>query len=187
MSDSVLITLNNGTRMPALGLGVMGREAPELVAPAVEKAIATGYRLIDTAASYGNERQVGEGLARSSIDRSAIFIATKLWLTQYGYDNALRGFDASLRRLGLEYVDLYLLHWPVPSNFQSTIDSYRAAERLLKEGRTRAIGVSKFQCCSLDEAARARRGHPCGKPDRAASLLCPADGATSPCKAGHRN
>jgi diketogulonate reductase-like aldo/keto reductase len=149
MTDSLLITLNNGTRMPALGLGVLGREAPELVAPAVERAIATGYRLIDTAASYGNERQVGEGLARSGIDRSAIFVTTKLWLTQYGYDNALRGFDASLRRLRLEYVDLYLLHWPVPSNFQSTIDSYRAAQRLLKEGRTRAIGVSNFSAAHL--------------------------------------
>ena len=143
------MTLNNGNRMPALGLGVLGRETPELVAPAVEKAIATGYRLIDTAASYGNERQVGEGLARSGIDRSEMFVTTKLWLTQYGYDEALRGFDASLRRLGLDFVDLYLLHWPEPSNFEATVRSYRAAEKLLEDGRARAIGVSNFSPAHL--------------------------------------
>ena len=144
MMKAPLITLNNGVKIPALGLGVLGRETPELVAPAVEKAIETGYRLIDTAASYGNERQVGEGIARSGIERSEMFVTTKLWLTQYGNGSALRGFDASLRRLGLDYVDLYLLHWPVPSDFEATVQSYRAAEKLLKEGRARAIGVSNF-------------------------------------------
>lgn len=144
MMKAPLITLNNGVKIPALGLGVLGRETPELVALAVEKAIETGYRLIDTAASYGNERQVGEGIARSGIERSEMFVTTKLWLTQYGNGSALRGFDASLRRLGLDYVDLYLLHWPVPSDFEATVQSYRAAEKLLKEGRARAIGVSNF-------------------------------------------
>jgi diketogulonate reductase-like aldo/keto reductase len=151
MTKAPFFTLNNGVKIPALGLGVLGREAPELVAPAVEKAIATDYRLIDTAAAYGNERQVGEGIARSGIDRSDLFITTKLWLTQYGYDEALRGFNASLRRLGLDYVDLYLLHWPVPSNFDATIQSYLAAEKLLKEGRVRAIGVSNFSTGHLDK------------------------------------
>lgn len=151
MKNSPNITLNNGAKMPALGLGVLGRETPELVAPAVEKAIAIGYRLIDTAASYGNEKEVGEGIARSDIDRSEMFITTKLWLTQYGYDEALRGFDASLRRLGLDYVDLYLLHWPLPSNFEATAQSYRAAERLLNEGRARAIGVSNFSPVHLTQ------------------------------------
>src|SRR6516165_12220156 len=116
MMNPPLITLDNGIEIPALGLGVLGRETPELVALAVEKAIETGYRLIDTAASYGNERQVGEGIAHSGIKRSEMFVTTKLWLTQYGNGSALRGFDASLRRLGLDYVDLYLLHWPVPSD-----------------------------------------------------------------------
>jgi diketogulonate reductase-like aldo/keto reductase len=151
MTKAPLITLNNGVKIPALGLGVLGRETPELVAPAVEKAIATGYRLIDTAASYGNEKQVGEGIARSDIERSEMFVTTKLWLTQYGYDNARRGFDASLRRLGLDYVDLYLLHWPVPSDFEATVQSYRAAEKLLKEGRARAIGVSNFSPAHLQK------------------------------------
>jgi diketogulonate reductase-like aldo/keto reductase len=144
MRKAPFITLNNGVKIPALGLGVLGREAPELVTPSVEKAIAAGYRLIDTAAAYGNERQVGEGIARSGIDRSEIFVTTKLWLTQYGYDEALRGFDASLRRLELDYVDLYLPHWPVPSDFEATIQSYLAAEKLLEQGRVRAIGVSNF-------------------------------------------
>jgi 2,5-diketo-D-gluconate reductase A len=141
---SPLITLNNGVKMPALGLGVLGREARELTARAVQAAIANGYRLIDTAASYLNERDVGEGLVRSGIDRSEMFITTKLWLTEYGYDSALRAFDASLRRLGLDYVDLYLLHWPLPSDFDATVASYRAAEKLLAERRARAIGVSNF-------------------------------------------
>jgi diketogulonate reductase-like aldo/keto reductase len=149
MTKAPLLILNNGVKIPALGLGVLGRETPELVAPAVEKAIATGYRLIDTAASYGNEKQVGEGIARSGIDRSEMFVTTKLWLTQYGRDSALRGFDASLRRLGLDYVDLYLLHWPVPSAFGNTIQAYKAAETFLKDGRARAIGVSNFSPAHL--------------------------------------
>lgn len=144
MKKSPLITLNNGTAMPALGLGVLDRPTRQLTAGAVEAAIAAGYRLIDTAASYLNEREVGEGLRRSGIDRSEVFVTTKLWLSQYGYDSALRGFDASLRRLGLEYVNLYLLHWPLPSDFAATRESYRAAKRLLGECRARAIGVSNF-------------------------------------------
>ena len=151
MTKILHFTLNNGVKIPALGLGVLGRETPELVVPAVEKAIATGYRLIDTAASYGNESQVGEGLARSGIKRSEMFITTKLWLTHYGDDGARRGFDASLRRLGLDYVDLYLLHWPVPSAFEGTIQAYNAAETFLKDGRARAIGVSNFSPAHLQK------------------------------------
>jgi diketogulonate reductase-like aldo/keto reductase len=147
--QSPLITLNNGVQMPALGLGVLGRETPELVTGAVEAAIATGYRLIDTAASYGNEQQVGEGIRRSGIDRSEMFVTTKLWLSKYGYESALRAFEASRRRLGLEYVDLYLLHWPLPSNFEATVGSYHAAEKLLADGRVRAIGVSNFSPAHL--------------------------------------
>jgi diketogulonate reductase-like aldo/keto reductase len=139
-----LLTLNNGVKMPALGLGVLGRENRELTTGAVQAAITAGYRLIDTAAAYLNEREVGEGLVRSGIPRSEMFITTKLWLSDYGYDETLRAFDASLRRLGLEYLDLYLLHWPLPSDFERTIASYRAAERLLVDKRVRAIGVSNF-------------------------------------------
>lgn len=135
-----LITFNNGVQMPALGLGVYQSE-PEETVSAVKTAIENGYRLIDTAAAYFNEKQVGEGIAHSGIDRAEVFVTTKLWISDYGYDSALRAFDASLRRLGLGYLDLYLLHWPVPSGLDATVASYQAAEQLLADGRVRAIGV----------------------------------------------
>lgn len=140
---SPLLPLNNGVNMPALGLGVF-QSSPEQTAGAVETAIADGYRLIDTAAAYLNERQVGEGVRRSGVDRTELFITTKLWMTDYGYERTLRAFDLSLRKLGLQYLDLYLLHWPVPSDFEATVASYRAAEKVLAERRTRAIGVCNF-------------------------------------------
>src|SRR5215204_339119 len=144
------IPLNDGVELPALGLGVFQSPPAETV-PAVEAALASGYRLIDTAAAYFNERQVGEGLRRSGVARSEIFVTTKLWISDYGYDSALRAFEASLRRLGLDYVDLYLLHWPTPSDFKATVESYRAAEKLLADGRVRAIGVSNFSPQHLDD------------------------------------
>ncbi|GAA2302072.1 aldo/keto reductase [Streptomyces violaceusniger] len=135
-----LLTLNNGVRMPALGLGVY-QSPPEETVPAVTTAIECGYRLIDTAAAYGNEKEVGEGIARSGIAREDIFVITKLWLTDYGYDSTLRAFDTSLTKLGLDHLDLYLLHWPIPSAYDTTVASYKAAEKLLADGRVRAIGV----------------------------------------------
>jgi diketogulonate reductase-like aldo/keto reductase len=140
-AKSSSITLNNGVEMPALGLGVF-LSPPEETAGAVEAAIESGYRLIDTAAAYRNEEQVGEGIRRSGIDRADVFVTTKLWLTDFGHDSALRAFDGSLRRLGFDFVDLYLLHWPVPTHFDATVASYKAAETLLAAGRARAIGVS---------------------------------------------
>ena len=141
---SHLITLNNGVTMPALGLGVLNRSAPERTADAVACAIAKGYRLIDTAASYANERLVGDGIRRSGIARAELFVQTKLWISDYGYQRALRAYEVSLRKLGLDYVDLYLLHWPVPADFAATVAAYQAAETLLAEGRVRAIGVCNF-------------------------------------------
>ena len=138
------ITLNNGVEIPALGLGVF-LAPPEQTADAVQTAIMDGYRLIDTAAGYNNERQVGEGLRRTGVDRDEMFITTKLWVADYGYEPALRAFDASLRRLGVDYIDLYLLNWPVPTDFEKTVAAYNAAEEVLSEGRARAIGVSNFQ------------------------------------------
>jgi diketogulonate reductase-like aldo/keto reductase len=139
-----LITLNNGIDMPALGLGVF-LASSEQTADAVETAIARGYRLIDTAAAYNNERQVGEGIRRSGIARGEIFITTKLWVADYGHESTRPAFEASLRRLGLDYIDLYLLHWPMPKDFEATVASYKVAEKLLAKGRARAIGVSNFQ------------------------------------------
>ena len=132
------------SRCRHIGLGVF-LSPRDRTAEAVATAIENGYRLFDTAAAYNNERQVGEGIRRSGIDRADVFVTTKLWLFDYGYESALRAFDASLRRLGVDYVDLYLLHWPVPTDFAATVDAYRAAEKLLGEGRSRAIGVSNFE------------------------------------------
>jgi diketogulonate reductase-like aldo/keto reductase len=137
------LTLHNAVTMPALGLGVF-QSPPEETVTAVETALRDGYRLIDTAAAYDNEREVGEGIRRSGVERDEIFVTTKLWISDYGYDAAQIGFEASLRRLGLDYVDLYLLHQPVPTRFEDTIWAYRAAESFLVDGRARAIGVSNF-------------------------------------------
>jgi diketogulonate reductase-like aldo/keto reductase len=137
------LELNNGVTIPAIGLGVF-QNPPEETVTAVEAALVEGYRLIDTAAAYGNEREVGEGIRRSGVGRDEVFVTTKLWISDYGYDSALVGFDASLRRLGVDYVDLYLLHQPVPSDFEPTIGAYKAAEEVRADGRARVIGVSNF-------------------------------------------
>jgi diketogulonate reductase-like aldo/keto reductase len=144
-----VVRLNHGTAMPVLGLGVF-QSAPEETAQAVEAALVAGYRLIDTAAAYRNERQVGEAIAGSGVPRAELFVTTKLWMTDYGYATALRAFDASLRRLGLDQVDLYLLHWPAPAEFGSTVAAYQAAEQVLAQGRARAIGVSNFTAAHLE-------------------------------------
>ena len=143
------LTLNNRVELPALGFGVF-QTPPDVTQAATEEALRVGYRLIDTAASYLNEREVGAAIAASGIDRSELFIQTKLWVSDYGFDEALHGFDVSTRKLGLDSVDLYFLHQPLPQHFDSTLDAYRAAERLLAEGRVRAIGVSNFSAAHLD-------------------------------------
>lgn len=143
IAKSPLVELSNGVKMPVLGLGVY-QTPPDKTAAAVATAIEYGYRLIDTAAAYGNEKEVGDGLRDSGIDRSEVFVITKLPITDYGYERALAAFDASLVRLGIDYVDLYMLHWPVPSDFEQTLAAYNAAERILAEGRARAIGVCSF-------------------------------------------
>jgi len=143
------LTLNNGVELPALGFGVF-QTPPDVTQSATEEAIRAGYRMIDTAASYLNEREVGAAIAASGIERSELFVQTKLWVSDYGYDEALHGFDVSTRKLGLDTVDLYLLHQPLPQHFDSTVDAYRAAEHLLAEGRVRAIGVSNFSAGHLD-------------------------------------
>ncbi len=152
MASMPMIKLNNGVELPALGLGVMQvtQRPPAETVTAVELAIAAGYRLIDTAAAYFNEREVGEGIRRSGIARDEVFIETKVWISDYGYDATLHAFDKSVRKLGVEHLDLLLLHQPVPSGFDRTLDSYRALEKLLADGRVRAIGVSNFMPQHLD-------------------------------------
>ena len=143
-----LITLNNDIKMPIIGYGVFRIPAKE-TANLVETAITKGYRLIDTAAAYRNEKQVGEGIRRSGIDRSKLFVTTKLWIRDFGYDTAMQAFDLSMSKLGLEYLDLYLIHWPVPSHYDSTVASYKAMEKLLADGHIRAIGVSNHTTAHL--------------------------------------
>lgn len=137
------ITLNNGVELPALGLGVY-QSPPAETAAAVEAAIRTGYRLIDTAAGYGNEREVGEGIRRAGVSRNEVFVETKVWISDYGYDATLHAFDKSARKLGIEQIDLFILHQPLPSAFDRTIAAYHALEKLLADGKVRAIGVSNF-------------------------------------------
>ncbi|MEV4917359.1 aldo/keto reductase [Streptomyces tirandamycinicus] len=142
MSKVPSITLNNGVAMPQLGFGVWQVPDDE-AAKAVGTALEAGYRSIDTAAVYENEKGTGQAVAASGIPREELFVTTKLWNSDQGYDSTLRAFDASLTRLGLDYVDLYLIHWPLPAR-NAYVDTYKAFETILAEGRARAIGVSNF-------------------------------------------
>lgn len=143
------LTLNSGVEMPALGLGVF-QSSPEDTDGAVQAALANGYRLIDTAAAYGNEREVGEGIRRSGVARDEVFIETKVWISDYGYDETLHAFEKSAGKLGVDRLDLLILHQPLPSAFDRTLDAYRALESLLAGGQVRAIGVSNFMPEHLD-------------------------------------
>lgn len=142
------VALANGVAMPLLGLGVWTMPDDETAAN-VQTAFASGYRLIDTAAAYQNEGGVGRAVRESGIPREEIFVTTKLWNADHGFDSALRAFDDSLARLGLETVDLYLIHWPVPKKGLAGA-SWKALERIHREGRARAIGVSNFSAAHLD-------------------------------------
>ncbi|MFJ9209724.1 oxidoreductase [Streptomyces sp. L-9-10] len=142
MSKVPTLTLNNGIEMPQLGFGVW--QVPDDEATrAVGTALEAGYRSIDTAAIYGNEEGTGKAIATSGIAREDLFVTTKLWNSEQGYDTTLRAFDVSLEKLGLEYLDLYLIHWPRPA-VDAYVDTYRAFEKLLSDGRVKAIGVSNF-------------------------------------------
>jgi 2,5-diketo-D-gluconate reductase A len=140
-------TLNDGTRIPRLGFGVWQVD-PADSASVVAHALRTGFRLIDTAEAYFNEEGVGEGIRASGIPREEVFVTTKVWNTHHGYEQTLRAFDASMRRLGLERLDLYLIHWP--SRIRNAyVDTWRAMIRLRDEGRVRAIGVCNFSIPQL--------------------------------------
>jgi diketogulonate reductase-like aldo/keto reductase len=137
------LKLNNDVTMPALGVGVF-QSPPEETTAAVEAALRIGYRLIDTAAAYGNEREVGEAVRASGLDGSEVFLETKIWISDYGYEETLHGFEKSAGKLGVEQIDLLLLHQALPSAFDRTLEAYRALETLLADGKVRAIGVSNF-------------------------------------------
>ncbi|WP_096186692.1 aldo/keto reductase [Evansella halocellulosilytica] len=142
------ITLNNGVKMPQLGFGVWQVE-DEAATPAVLKAIESGYRSIDTAAVYKNESGVGEALRQTNVPREDLFITTKVWNSNQGYENTLKAFDESLEKLGLDYVDLYLIHWPTPE-YDEYVDTYKALEKLYNDGRVKAIGVCNFDIDHLE-------------------------------------
>lgn len=149
------ITLKNGVQMPIIGYGTFKTPAGEICEDGVLKAISAGYRLIDTARCYNNEESVGNAINKCDLDRKELFITTKLWNPDQGYDTTLRAFDASMSKLGLEYLDLYLIHWPIAFDFkeiwqEKIYDTWRAFERLYNEGRVRAIGVSNFLENHLD-------------------------------------
>jgi diketogulonate reductase-like aldo/keto reductase len=137
------IALNNGVEMPALGLGVF-QTPPDETRDAVRSALGAGYRLIDTAAAYGNERQVGEAIHSSEVDRSQVVLETKVWISDYGYEETLHAFEKSARKLGVDQIDLLILHQALPSAFDRTVEAYRALETLHADGKVRAIGVSNF-------------------------------------------
>src|SRR4029453_6768082 len=143
MSGTTHLTLNNGVTMPALGLGVF-QTPPEETRAAVTAALETGYPPIHHPPAHGNERQVGEAVAGSGVDRSEVFLETKIWISDYGYDQTLHGFDKSARKLGVDQIDLLILHQALPSDFEATLQAYRALETLLADGKVRAIGVSNF-------------------------------------------
>ena len=142
------VTLNNGVGMPCLGFGTFRLEGGGEARSSVLLALKAGYRLIDTASMYGNEREVGAAVRESGIPREEVFITTKLWNTDHGYDRATAAFDESFRKLDLGYVDLYLIHWPVEG---LRMDSWSAMESLLAGGRCRAVGVSNYMVNHLEE------------------------------------
>jgi len=148
MSNQQLLALRDGISIPQVGLGVF-QTPPDVTAGVVQAALHAGYRHIDTAAIYVNENGVGEGLRASGIARDKVFITTKLWNADQGFDAAIKGFDHSVKRLGLDYLDLYLIHWPSPRR-DLYVDSWRALVRLKEEGRVRAIGVSNFNAVHLE-------------------------------------
>lgn len=148
MTLSATKKLSNGLEIPRFGLGVWRAADGEETVNAVRWAIESGYRLIDTAAVYKNEESVGEGIRQAGVPREELFITTKLWNSDQGYETALKAFDESLEKLGLDYVDLYLIHWPVAGKYK---DSWRALEEIYASGRAKAIGVSNFQPHHLDD------------------------------------
>lgn len=143
-----VVTLNNGVKMPQLGFGVW-QVSDEQATAAVAKAFEAGYTSIDTAMIYQNELGVGRAIKESGISRDKLFITTKVWNADQGYENTLRAFDESLKKLELDYIDLYLIHWPTP-NFDQYIDTYKALEKLYQDGKVKAIGVCNFEIEHLE-------------------------------------
>ncbi|MCM3214394.1 aldo/keto reductase [Niallia taxi] len=142
------VKLNNGVEMPKFGLGVFKVQEGQEVIDSVKAAIKAGYISIDTAAVYKNEEGVGQGIKESGVDREKLFITTKVWNADQGYDSTLAAFETSIQKLGLDYIDLYLIHWPVSGKYKET---WKALEKLYKDGKVKAIGVSNFHKHHLED------------------------------------
>ena len=175
MTVTDVLTLNNGVQLPPIGLGVF-QTPPDETRDAVSAALSTGYRHIDTAAAYGNEKQVGEALAGSGIARDEVFVETKIWISDYGYDETLHGFDKSAAKLGVDHIDLLILHQALPANFDKTLEAYRALETLLERGQGPRDRRQQLHGRPPHNVARDSHGRPCGQPDRGAPLLPAARG-----------
>lgn len=145
---SDVTTLNNGVEMPWFGLGVWKTKDGDEVETAIQYALQAGYRHIDTAALYGNEVGVGKAIAKAGIDRADLFVTSKVWNSNQGYDSTLSAFEESMDKLNLDYLDLYLIHWPVKGKYK---DTWKALEKLYQDGRVRAIGVSNFQVHHIND------------------------------------
>jgi 2,5-diketo-D-gluconate reductase A len=157
-TSSPVLTLHDGVEIPQLGFGVF-QIPPEETQERVEEALAVGYRHVDTAAAYRNEAGVGAAIAASGVRREDVFVTTKLWNSEQGYDSTLRAFEQSIERLGTGHVDLYLIHWPLPSR-DLYLDTWRAFERLEEEGGARSIGVSNFRVEDLERLEREAEQRP---------------------------
>jgi 2,5-diketo-D-gluconate reductase A len=157
-TQTPVLTLHDGVEMPQLGFGVF-QIPPEETQERVEEALATGYRHVDTAAAYRNEAGVGAAIAASGVRREEVFVTTKLWNSEQGYDSTLRAFEKSLERLGTGHVDLYLIHWPLPAR-DLYLDTWRAFERIHEEGGARSIGVSNFRVEDLERLEREAERRP---------------------------
>lgn len=181
MSPTPTVTLNNGAQMPLLGFGVFQIADLAECERAVADALSVGYRLLDTAASYGNEQAVGNAIKRSGIPREELFITTKLWLNDAGYDKTRRAFDRSMQRLQLDTLDLYLIHQPIGDVY----GAWRAMEELYREGRIRAIGVSNFHPDRVMDLLMHHEGQAGGEPDRDPPISAAGRGAAIP--QGERN
>ncbi|PWJ26528.1 diketogulonate reductase-like aldo/keto reductase [Branchiibius hedensis] len=153
------LELNNGVTIPAVGFGVF-QTPPDQTRQAVREALGAGYRHIDTAAAYGNEREVGQAIADSGVPRDEIFIETKVWINDFGYDATIHAFEKSAAKLGVEQIDLLILHQALPSEFNLTVASYEALQVLLGKGKVRAIGVSNFMPLHLDRLTSATQVAP---------------------------
>ncbi|MDR2020852.1 MAG: aldo/keto reductase [Treponema sp.] len=168
--------LSNGVEIPCIGFGTWQTPDGAVAVSSVKEAVIHGYRHIDTAAAYGNEESVGEGIRQSGVPRKELFITTKLWNDEHGYDATLKAFDLSLKKLGLDYLDLYLIHWPNPVKFrenwqETNAETWRAFEELYKAGRVRAIGISNFRPHHVDALLKTAKVVPQVNQIR----LCPGD------------